>query len=813
MPQNLRISELTDGGNVRVGDVFPANRGGQTLRMLYSGGGLVFRNPADEFVGATLAACRTARITYFTTTSTTAFQDFIANRFLAIVLNPTNSTDNVFETYTGSGSTYDDTMWVERTGTAQGIPGDVGAQARFSVFGYINSATAPTVAPTGGTFVQSTDTLTLPTSYTALPSTPASGSKTYVIEAVINPVVDADTVTLIWPVPAELPAYLAAAFAEAAQAASENAADRAEQAAGQAVDIPTGSPRGALVATSPTLPTVAVANNTVIAFGATEVWTVEADAPDGFEAGPTANNERLYLPDIHPAGSNGIWLVVEVDGVDIAESFISHGGIQGATTADRRIIVPVSVTADVLIRTGFWPRASTVASYIQITGNNDTLPANTVVKIYLAVVRGDPGSGPGGGLTEAQANTLTSEALAAAVTSNTETGITVTYNTSDGTFDFVVNVGVQEYVGENPVHDSTNNRITIDIRGLGSGDTLPSLSRIISIFPDPLGRQSDELSVVAHGVTLPLVDRDGQTVSARQITPGRLYEIFYGLAVFFFIQPVGLRPQDYLIRAAISEDETFTEAEILAGTESALDSDALTLPVYDDYIGSVRVTEPGSGYTAAPAVVFSGGGGTGAAATANVGAASGVERIFVRDIGFNYTSNPTVVFSGGGGTGAAATAVIQSNGQLTDADVTLTNAGSGYTSAPTISLVGGGGTAPRVVAFLEPDAGEVTGITVTSRGSGYTSEPDITIAGGGGSGAEARATLGEALFVGVGVPDDTGDITAIINKTQNLLSAFERIPGTTDVSAVPYKFWRSSGALFTTSSGLSLTIEQMQEFA
>ena len=31
----------------------------------------------------------------------------------------------------------------------------------------------------------------------------------------------------------------------------------AEQAAGQAVDIPTGSPRGALVATSPTLPTAA----------------------------------------------------------------------------------------------------------------------------------------------------------------------------------------------------------------------------------------------------------------------------------------------------------------------------------------------------------------------------------------------------------------------------------------------------------------------------------------------------------------------------------------------------------------------------
>ena len=381
MPRNLKISELDDGSNVQIGDEFPANRGGQTFRMLYSGGGLVFRNPIDEFTGANLAACRTARSTYFTTTSTTAFQDFIANRFLGIVLNPTNSTDNVFETYVGSGSTYDDTMWVAITGAIQGKPGALGPQARFSVFGYINATTAPTTAPTGGTFVQSTDVLTLPTGYAAAPSTPATTEVTYVIEAVVNPAVDSDTVTLIWDVPSELPAYLAAALAEmaqtaaeTAQAAAETAQALAEQAAGQAVDIPTGSPRGALVATSPTLPTAATGFNTVIAFGAAEVWTVEADAPDGFEAGPTAQNERLYLPDIHPAGANGIWLVVEVDGVDIAESFISHGGIQGAATADRRIIVPVSVTADTLIRTGFWPRASTVASYIQITGNNDTLP-------------------------------------------------------------------------------------------------------------------------------------------------------------------------------------------------------------------------------------------------------------------------------------------------------------------------------------------------------------------------------------------------------------------------------------------------------
>ena len=209
------------------------------------------------------------------------------------------------------------------------------------------------------------------------------------------------------------------ALAVAAQEAAETARDLSQQYAGQAQDIPAGSPRGALVATSPTLPTAATGFNTVIAFGAAELWTVESDAPDGFEAGPVASNERLYLPDLHPAGAIGIWLVVEVAGVEVAEVFISHGGIQGATAADRRLILPVSVTADALIRTGFWPRSAAVASYLQITGNSDTLPADTVVKIYLAVVRGEAGTGGGGGgLTQAQVDAR----VAAGVLDPAETG-------------------------------------------------------------------------------------------------------------------------------------------------------------------------------------------------------------------------------------------------------------------------------------------------------------------------------------------------------------------------------------------------------
>ena len=64
------------------------------------GGGLLFRTPADIFTGADLPACRTARNVYFvSSTNAEALSQFRADQFLAIVLNPANSTNNVFETY------------------------------------------------------------------------------------------------------------------------------------------------------------------------------------------------------------------------------------------------------------------------------------------------------------------------------------------------------------------------------------------------------------------------------------------------------------------------------------------------------------------------------------------------------------------------------------------------------------------------------------------------------------------------------------------------------------------------------------------
>lgn len=73
-------------------------------------------------------------------------------------------------------------------------------------------------------------------------------------------------------------------------------------------------------------------------------------------------------------------------------------------------------------------------------------------------------------------------------------------------------------------------------------------------------------------------------------------------------------------------------------------------------VDSIAITAGGTGYTAAPAVTFTGGGGTGAAAIATV-AGGVVTAITITDRGQNYTSAPAVGFTGAG-TGATATATV-----------------------------------------------------------------------------------------------------------------------------------------------------------
>lgn len=74
-----------------------------------------------------------------------------------------------------------------------------------------------------------------------------------------------------------------------------------------------------------------------------------------------------------------------------------------------------------------------------------------------------------------------------------------------------------------------------------------------------------------------------------------------------------------------------------------------------------------------------------------------------------YTSAPTVEISGGGGSGATAIANL-TGGAVTS--VTITNGGVGYSSAPTVSFTGGGGSTTSAVAAIATQSNGMTGILV-----------------------------------------------------------------------------------------------------
>jgi hypothetical protein len=153
-------------------------------------------------------------------------------------------------------------------------------------------------------------------------------------------------------------------------------------------------------------------------------------------------------------------------------------------------------------------------------------------------------------------------------------------------------------------------------------------------------------------------------------------------------------------------------------------------------VQSVSVTTSGTGYTSPPTVSFTGGGGSGAAATALLIPTS-VASFTVVNGGSGYTSAPTVTLVGGGGVGATATATVGASGTVTA--VTVVDPGGEYTSLPSVVFSGGGGTGASATAVMT--ATGVGLVTVTAAGSNYASFPTVVFTGGGGAYAAGLAVL------------------------------------------------------------------------
>ena len=168
-------------------------------------------------------------------------------------------------------------------------------------------------------------------------------------------------------------------------------------------------------------------------------------------------------------------------------------------------ILPVSLTADALVRVGFWPRSGATASYIQITGNSDTLHADTVVKIYLAVVRGAGGGGGGGGLTSTQVQALINATdlsalqgavvdtqIPAAITRDTELAAAALEWQDEG-MDLTAVTSIN-LVGAGVAGAVVNGVLTITIAGGGGGMVTDDIYFGTSADATPLG---SELTIAA----------------------------------------------------------------------------------------------------------------------------------------------------------------------------------------------------------------------------------------------------------------------------------------------------------------------------
>lgn len=176
--------------------------------------------------------------------------------------------------------------------------------------------------------------------------------------------------------------------------------------------------------------------------------------------------------------------------------------------------------------------------------------------------------------------------------------------------------------------------------------------------------------------------------------------------------------------------------ETEATATAVIDADGISVPV---------ITNGGTGYTSAPTVSVTGGGGSGATVTATV-TAGVVTALTVTNRGSGYTSAPTISFSGGGGSGAAATGGI---GPVVS--VTVNNGGTGYNGFAYVRFAGGGGTG--ATGTVASSGGVITGITVANGGSGYTAAPSAIVFIGG-----SDCVLENLLILGFAQAVDAEDI-------------------------------------------------------
>ena len=174
-------------------------------------------------------------------------------------------------------------------------------------------------------------------------------------------------------------------------------------------------------------------------------------------------------------------------------------------------------------------------------------------------------------------------------------------------------------------------------------------------------------------------------------------------------------------------------------------------------VREVTMVSAGSGYTSAPNVTFTGGGGTGAAGVAKMGTSGNVLYVTITDSGnYDYTSTPSVVF----GEEWEASTAYSLNEQIFYGDYlyTVTTAGTTHASTGPNHTTG---TVTNGTAELTYAGEKASGTVIRRFGAGYSAAPPITITEAGGSDAVASflTTKSEARLLPI---IENGQIISVI---------------------------------------------------
>lgn len=147
-----------------------------------------------------------------------------------------------------------------------------------------------------------------------------------------------------------------------------------------------------------------------------------------------------------------------------------------------------------------------------------------------------------------------------------------------------------------------------------------------------------------------------------------------------------------------------------------------------DQVGSIIVTNPGSGYVTAPIVSTLYPPVNEMTAIAHLSTLGSVKSVTIENGGSGYTIAPTVAFIGGGGNGAIGTAIL--NAGVVES-VNIINAGTNYSTTPTIEFTGDGIDAAGTVVI----GFGIESVEVTVSGNNYNNGESVIFTGGEGTGA------------------------------------------------------------------------------